>query len=215
MGSNPDRFYSNYVFDRVDRAIFDPHKHHPVASTNIRTVAVFCASKTGNDPVHMDCARILGEGLAKAGIDIVYGGGGKGLMGAVADGHLAAGGRITGVIPSILRDREHQHQGLPELIVTRDMHERKRTIYERCDAAIIMPGGFGTLDELFEMLTWNQLSIHDKRIFILNTKGFYDHLIAHLKHMEQEEFLYDRVTDRICVCDSPNDVFSELDRLKN
>jgi uncharacterized protein (TIGR00730 family) len=95
------------------------------------------------------------------------------------------------------------------------MHERKRTIYERCDAAIIMPGGFGTLDELFEMLTWNQLSIHDKRIFILNTKGFYDHLIAHLKHMEQEEFLYDRVTDRICVCDSPNDVFSELDRLKN
>ena len=163
----------------------------------------------------MDNARALGEGLAKAGINIVYGGGGKGLMGAVADGHLAAGGRITGVIPSILRDREHQHQGLSELIVTRDMHERKRTIYERCDAAIILPGGFGTLDELFEMLTWNQLSIHDKRIFILNTEGFYDHLIAHLQHMEREAFLYDKVSDRICVCGSPAAVLAEIEGLKN
>jgi uncharacterized protein (TIGR00730 family) len=186
-----------------------------MASPDIRTVAVFCASRTGSDPVHMACARSLGEGLAVAGINVVYGGGGKGLMGAVADGHLSAGGRVTGVIPSILRDREHQHQGLSELIVTRDMHERKRTIYERCDAAIIMPGGFGTLDELFEMLTWNQLSIHDKRIFILNTGGFYNHLIAHLKHMEQEEFLYDRVTDRICVCASPAEILTELDRLRN
>lgn len=160
-------------------------------------------------------ARSLGEGLAAAGIDLVYGGGGKGLMGALADGHLAAGGRVTGVIPAILRDREHQHQGLSELIVTRDMHERKRTIYERCDAAIILPGGFGTLDEFFEMLTWNQLSIHDKMIFILNTNGFYDHLIAHLKHMEQEEFLYDRVTDRICVCASPEALLSALERLRN
>ncbi len=190
------------------------HKHHPVASTDIRTLAVFCASKTGSALIHMVNARSLGEGLAAAGIDLVYGGGGKGLMGALADGHLAAGGRVTGVIPAILRDREHQHQGLSELIVTRDMHERKRTIYERCDAAIIMPGGFGTLDELFEMLTWNQLSIHDKTIFILNTNGFYDHLIAHLKHMELEEFLYDRVTDRISHCTSPAEVLTELDRLR-
>jgi uncharacterized protein (TIGR00730 family) len=191
------------------------HKHHPVAQTDIRTVAVFCASRTGSDPVHMASARELGAGLAVAGIDLVYGGGGKGLMGAISDGHLAAGGKVTGVIPSILRDREHQHQGLSELIVTRDMHERKRTIYERCDAAIILPGGFGTLDELFEMLTWNQLSIHDKRIFILNTDGFYDHLIAHMKYMEQQEFLYDRVTDRICVCVSPAEVLAALERLRN
>jgi uncharacterized protein (TIGR00730 family) len=189
--------------------------HRYMTSPGIRSVAVFCASKTGSNPAHMDNARALGEGLAKAGINIVYGGGGKGLMGAVADGHLAAGGRITGVIPSILRDREHQHQGLSELIVTRDMHERKRTIYERCDAAIILPGGFGTLDELFEMLTWNQLSIHDKRIFILNTEGFYDHLIAHLQHMEQEAFLYDKVSDRICVCGSPAALLAEIGGLKN
>ncbi len=187
----------------------------PMTPSELRSVAVFCASRTGKDPVHMASARSLGEGLAIAGIDIVYGGGGKGLMGAVADGHLAAGGRVTGVIPAILRDREHQHQSLSELIVTRDMHERKRTIYERCDAAIILPGGFGTLDELFEMLTWNQLSIHDKRIFILNTEGFYDHLIAHLRHMEEQEFLYDRVTDRICVCASPAQVLAELVRIRN
>jgi uncharacterized protein (TIGR00730 family) len=193
----------------------DIFKLQIMSSPVILTVAVFCASRTGSNPVHMDNARTLGEGLAQAGINIVYGGGGKGLMGAVADGHLSKEGRTTGVIPSILRDREHQHQGLSELIVTRDMHERKRTIYERCDAAIILPGGFGTLDELFEMLTWNQLSIHDKRIFILNTAGFYDHLIAHLEHMEQQEFLYDKVSDRICVCSSPAEVLAEVRRLKN
>jgi uncharacterized protein (TIGR00730 family) len=179
------------------------------------TVAIFCASRTGSNPAYKDNARTLSEGLAQAGINIVYGGGGKGLMGAVADGHLSAGGHITGVIPSILRDREHQHHQLSELIVTRDMHERKRTMYERCDAAIILPGGFGTLDELFEMLTWNQLSIHDKRIIILNTEGFYNHLMAHLRHMEEEEFLYDKVTDRICVCCSPAEVLAEIRRFKN
>lgn len=181
----------------------------------IRTVAVFCGSQIGTDPIHMFNARTLGEVLAVSGIDIVYGGGGKGLMGALADGHLSAGGKITGVIPAILRDREHQHQGLTELIVTKDMHERKRTIYERCDAAIVMPGGFGTLDELFEMLTWNQLSIHDKHIFILNTEGFYDDLIAHLRRTQDEGFLYDRVTDRISVCPSPAHILSELVRLRN
>ena len=186
-----------------------------MTSSVIGTVAVFCASRTGSDPIHMTSARALGAGLAVAGFDLVYGGGGKGLMGAIADGHLAEGGKVSGVIPSILRDREHQHQGLSEMIVTRDMHERKRTIYERCDAAIILPGGFGTLDELFEMLTWNQLSIHDKRIFILNTDGFYDHLIAHMKQMEEQEFLYDRVTDRICVCATPEEVLAALERFRN
>ena len=183
--------------------------------SNIRTVAVFCASQTGKDPAYMSNAREMGEALAVAGIHIVYGGGGKGLMGALADGHLAAGGQVTGIIPSILRDREHQHQGLTELIVTKDMHERKRTIYERCDAAIVMPGGFGTLDELFEMLTWNQLSIHDKHIYILNIKGFYDGLMGHLQKTQEEGFLYDQVTKRITVCSSPTDLLSELTLLKN
>lgn len=176
----------------------------------ICNVAIFCGSKNGNDPVYVAHAKALAEGLAQAGIDIVYGGGGKGIMGAVADAQLAAGGRITGIMPGILRDREHQHDGLSELIVTTDMHERKRTMYERCDAAIVLAGGFGTLDELFEMLTWNQLSIHDKRIFLLNSAGFYDHLVAYMHHLEKSGFLYDRVSDRICICATPAEIIVEL-----
>ena len=95
------------------------------------------------------------------------------------------------------------------------MHQRKARFEQLADGFIALPGGFGTMEELFEMLTWNQLSIHDKRIFILNTEGFYDHLIAHLRHMEEQEFLYDRVTDRICVCASPAQVLAELARIRN
>ena len=181
----------------------------------MKAVCVFCGSNPGVLPEYRAAAESLAREIVAADCTLVYGGGRVGLMGAIGDVAMAAGGRVTGVIPAILRDREHQHQSLSELIVTRDMHERKRTIYERCDAAIILPGGFGTLDELFEMLTWNQLSIHDKRIFILNTEGFYDHLIAHLRHMEEQEFLYDRVTDRICVCASPAQVLAELARIRN
>jgi uncharacterized protein (TIGR00730 family) len=163
----------------------------------IRTAAVFCGSRPGVDPLYVAHAQTLGRLLALRGIGIVYGGGGRGMMGAVADAHLAAGGRVTGIIPRLLADVEHQHTGLSELVVTADMHERKRMMYERCDAAIILPGGFGTLDELFEMLTWNQLSIHDKRISVLDTGGFYTHLMEHLRHLERTGFLYDRVGDRI------------------
>ncbi|NDC78666.1 MAG: TIGR00730 family Rossman fold protein [Chitinophagia bacterium] len=169
----------------------------------LRTVAVFCGSRTGDDPVYVAHAQALGRLLAERGLRLVYGGGGRGMMGAVANAHLAAGGHVTGIIPRVLADFEHQHQGLSELIVTADMHERKRMMYERCDAAVILPGGFGTLDELFEMLTWNQLSIHDKRISILDSKGFYTHLVMHMRHLEQTGFLYDRLSDRISLFETP------------
>lgn len=169
----------------------------------ITSLAVFCGSKSGHNPLFETHATQLGHILAEKNITLIYGGGNKGLMGAVANGVLEKNGTVTGIIPQLLTDREHSHHGITELIVVENMHVRKKMLYEKCDAAIILPGGFGTLDELFEMLTWNQLSIHDKQIFILNTAGFYNHLLAHAKQMQQENFLYDNIEERLTVLNSP------------
>jgi hypothetical protein len=136
-------------------------------------------------------------------------------MGAVADGVMAKGGKVMGVIPELLIGWEQQHLGITDLQIVADMHSRKKIIYDICDAAIILAGGFGTLDELFEILTWNTLKIHDKKIILLNTAGFYNHLIAHISQMEQSGFLYEKWTDRITVCDSPEAIFHALDADKN
>lgn len=117
---------------------------------------------------------------------------------------------MVGIIPEILKDREHHHNGITELIIVENMHTRKKMLYERCDAAIILPGGYGTMDEFFEMLTWNQLSIHDKKIFILNTAGFYDHLFAFAKTMEEENFLYDKLEEKLVVLHKAEDILSYL-----
>jgi uncharacterized protein (TIGR00730 family) len=153
----------------------------------------------------MNEAKALGHLLAENNMHIVYGGGGKGLMGAVADAALHAGGQVTGIIPQLLTEWEQQHQQLTELIVVPDMHTRKKMIYEKAGAAIILPGGYGTLDELFEMLTWNNLNIHNKPIFLLNTNGFYNHLIAHIQHLEKEGFLYEPPFNRITVLKNAGD----------
>jgi uncharacterized protein (TIGR00730 family) len=163
----------------------------------IQSLAVFCGSKSGNNPRFAEEAATLGRSLARNGIRIVYGGGSAGLMGIVADAALAQGGHVTGFIPRLLLEWEVEHRGLTELIVCDDMHERKRRIYSKSDAAVILPGGFGTLDELFEIITWNQLTIHDKPIRILNTDGFYDHLSAHMERMRVEGFLYPEAWSRI------------------
>jgi len=176
----------------------------------ITSLAVFCGSKSGNNPLFEKHATLLGHILADKNITLIYGGGNKGIMGAVANAVLEKGGKVTGIIPQLLTDREHSHQGITELIVVDNMHVRKKMLYEKCDAAIILPGGFGTLDELFEMLTWNQLSIHNKEIFILNTAGFYDHLLAHAKTMQQENFLYDRLEDRVTVLTEPAEIENHL-----
>ena len=117
---------------------------------------------------------------------------------------------VIGIIPEILKDREHHHDGITELIIVDNMHTRKKILYEKCDAAIILPGGFGTMDEFFEMLTWNQLSIHDKKIFILNTAGFYDHLFAFAKTMQDENFLYDNIEDKLVVLNAPEELSGYL-----
>lgn len=131
-------------------------------------------------------------------------------MGAIADSVLAHGGEVLGVIPKLLIEWEHQHEGLTELAVVPDMHSRKKMLYEMCDAAIVLPGGFGTLDELFEMLTWNQLKIHDKKIYLLNSDGFYNHLILHLKMLQKEGFLYEGLEERLIFCDSPVEIFNRI-----
>jgi len=166
---------------------------------SIHSLAVFCGSKSGNNPLFTAAAIELGQVLARKGITLIYGGGNKGIMGAIANAVLEGNGKVVGIIPEILKEWEAHHEGITELIVVENMHVRKKMLYERCDAALILPGGFGTLDELFEMLTWNQLNIHNKKIFILNTAGFYDHLIDHYKKMEAEGFLYDRLADRLTV----------------
>jgi len=160
-------------------------------------IAVFCGSKTGTDPQLIADAAELGRLLAVNGFDIVYGGSSVGIMGAVANAAISHGANVTGVIPEVLIAWEQQHQGLTDLIITKDMHIRKKMMYEMCAAAIILPGGFGTLDELFDMLTWNQLSIHDKKIYLLNTGGFYDHLMLHLESLETKGFLYDPIYTRL------------------
>ena len=140
---------------------------------------------------------------------IVYGGGSTGLMGAVADAAMAEGGTVWGIIPQQLVEWEHQHTNISELEVVPDMHTRKKRMYERCDAALILPGGFGTLDELFELMTWNQLSIHQKPIIILNTEGFYQHLLQHMYALEAQGFLYEKLDHRLHVVNDPE----ELDQL--
>jgi len=172
-----------------------------------QSIAVFCGSKSGDDPIYAAHAHKLGSLLAAHGITLVYGGGSKGLMGTLADAVMAGGGKVIGVIPEILLQWEHQHEGITELIVVPDMHTRKRYMYERCDAAVILPGGYGTLDELFEMLTWNTLNIHSKHIYILNSGGYYAHLLAHMQQMEVSGFLYEKPEQRIHMVDDPDAIF--------
>ena len=175
-----------------------------------QAVAVFCGSKHGTNPVYTSDAIILAKELALLGLDIVYGGSKKGIMGDLANSALSNGASVTGVIPSMLLAWEHEHESLTNLIITKDMHERKRTMYEMGVAGIVLPGGFGTLDEMFEMLTWNQLSIHDKKIYILNSGGFYDHLIKHMELLASNGFLYDPLWNRINTFDNPSDLVAAL-----
>jgi uncharacterized protein (TIGR00730 family) len=176
----------------------------------IQSLAVFCGSKNGNNPLFTQHAAELGKLMAENNITLIYGGGSAGIMGTIADSVMVHGGRVTGIIPKVLVEWEVQHQSITELIVCDDMHIRKRTIYSLCDAALILPGGFGTLDELFEIVTWNQLSIHDKHIYLLNSGGFYDHIIAHIKKMKEEGFLYEQALKRISFIEEPADMLQYI-----
>ncbi|MEO1594371.1 MAG: TIGR00730 family Rossman fold protein [Pseudomonadota bacterium] len=147
----------------------------------LAAVAVFCGSRSGRDGAYLAAARALGAALAAQQLNLVYGGSSAGLMGAVADAVLAAGGSATGVIPRALTDREQVHPGLTELHFVDSMHERKLRMADAADAFIALPGGFGTLDETFEALTWTQLGIHRKPLGLLNVAGYYDKLLAFIE----------------------------------
>ncbi len=161
----------------------------PARASSLRAVAVFCGSLPGHDPVFRASAIALGALLAHRGITLVYGGGRVGLMGAVADGALDAGGQVIGVIPRALVDRELAHRGLSDIRVTSSMHDRKATMANLSDAFIALPGGAGTLDELFEAWTWTMLGIHAKPCALLDVGGFYSGMRAHVAHMVSAGFI--------------------------
>ncbi|MFC7522874.1 TIGR00730 family Rossman fold protein [Parapedobacter sp. GCM10030251] len=155
----------------------------------MNNVVVFCGSSKGTDTIYEEQAYLLGKTLADSGIGLVYGGAKVGLMGAVANGALQHGGRVIGVLPYFLQTKEIAHTRLTELILVDTMHERKTKMNQLSDGIIALPGGFGTLEEFFEMLTWGQLGLHRKPMGLLNTKGFYDQLIELARHMVEKGFL--------------------------
>jgi len=157
--------------------------------TKIKSVCVYCGAASGSDPIYQESAVELGRLFANEGIRLIYGGGGVGLMGATARACAQAGGKVTGIIPDFLIGKEQAFEHAHELVVTRDMHERKRLMFERADAFVALPGGIGTLEELVEQLTWVQLNRHRKPVMVLNIGGFWDPLLALFDHMQTREFV--------------------------
>lgn len=176
----------------------------------MKRITVFCASSFGTDKIYEEQAIALGKTLAQQNIELVYGGANVGLMGAVADGTLNAGGKVIGVLPNFLRSKEIAHQGLTELILVESMHERKTKMNELCDGIIALPGGFGTLEELFEMLTWAQLGLHKKPIAILNVNGFYDSLLELLQTMTEKGLLKEVNQKMLLVSEDIEDLLNQM-----
>jgi uncharacterized protein (TIGR00730 family) len=167
----------------------------------LSSVCVFCGSNGGADPAYLTAAQTVGRGLAERGIRIVYGGGRVGMMGAVADAGLAAGGDVVGIIPQQIFDLEIGHTGLDDLRVVSSMHERKALMAELADAFVALPGGIGTLEELFEVYTWAQLGIHDKPLGLLDVAGYFEPLAAFLDHAVAERFLRAETRGMLAVAD--------------
>ena len=176
----------------------------------IRTVCVYCGSGPGTNPRFVEAATALGKAFADNGVGLVYGGGSIGLMGAVAKSVLDHGGTVTGIIPDFLTKRENALNGAQELIVTTDMHERKRLMFERSDAFVALPGGIGTLEELVEQLTWQQLGRHSKPILIANIDGFWEPLLALLTHMRATQFIRPNLTVDILKAERVEDILPRL-----
>ncbi len=179
--------------------------------TAINSLAVFCGSRVGINPAYAEAGRVLGTGLARAGIRLVYGGGRIGIMGVVADAVLAGGGDVLGVIPEFLTKWEVAHDRVTELVVTDSMHTRKRRLYEESDAFLIMPGGLGTFDEAFEIITWKQLRLHDKPIFLCDVAGSVAPFVATIDHAIAQGFADPACRNLFEVVDS---VPAVLDRLR-
>ena len=180
--------------------------------SKIRRICVYCGSSPGTDPAYVTAARAFGAILAKNGIGLVYGGGAVGMMGELAHAVLDQGGEVTGIIPDFLVAREHAIKGAHGLIVTRDLHERKRKMFELADAFVALPGGVGTLEELVEQLTWVQLGRHRKPVLIANIAKFWDPLCALLDHMRKLEFIRSDLGFDLLVADKVNDILPMLQK---
>lgn len=180
----------------------------------MQRVAVYCASNAGARPEYVECARALGTLLAQRGLTVVYGGGRVGLMGALADAALAAGGEVIGVIPHGLVQREVAHHGLTALRVVDSMQERKAMIAELADAFITLPGGLGTLEEFFETWTWAQLGVHQKPIGLLDVAGYWAPLLALLEHVNAEGFLRGNPREWLVVSDDASSMLTQLQRFQ-
>jgi hypothetical protein len=179
-------------------------------SMTLRNICVYCGASPGGRPVYIEQARALASAVVDRGIGLVYGGGCVGIMGALADAVLERGGAVTGVIPGSLVEKEVAHDGLTELVVTASMHERKTIMAERSDAFIALPGGLGTLEELFEVWTWAQLGFHSKPCGLLNVNGYFDGLIRFLDHATEEDFIKPPHRNMLAVETEPQTL---LDRL--
>ncbi len=180
-------------------------------SIGVRRVCVFCGSNPGVRPEYVAAAQSLGREFANHGIETVYGGGRRGLMGALADAALESGGRVLGIMPQALVDMEIAHRGLTEMHIVGSMHERKALMNSLSDAFVILPGGWGTMDELCEALTWSQLQIHHKPIVIWNVEGYYDSFLVFATHAMQEGLLKLKDRDRLLVGKSLKEVMSAME----
>lgn len=178
--------------------------------SEIRKVCVYCGSSPGTDPAYIKAAEEFGRLLAEAKVGLVYGGGALGLMGALAYSVLDHGGDVTGIIPEFLMSREKALRGTHELIVTRDMHERKRKMFDMADAFVTLPGGVGTLEEVVEQITWMQLGRHRKPILLANINGFWDPLCALFDHMKALDFIHSRGNFEVLVTDTVGDILPKL-----
>jgi uncharacterized protein (TIGR00730 family) len=178
--------------------------------SKINAVCVYCGSSPGTEPAFVEAAEKLGRILAENGVRLIYGGGSVGLMGAVAEAVIEHGGEVTGIIPEFLTKRERPRRLAQELIVTRDMHERKRTMFERADAFVALPGGLGTLEELVEQLTWVQLGRHKKPILIANINGYWDPLLALVEHMRAVKFMPPGLSVDFLVAERAEDILPKL-----
>lgn len=185
---------------------------------NAKSICVYCGSSPGTDPSMLQAATDLGAAIARAGYGLVYGGGTKGLMGAVANGALARGGTVTGIIPEFLMEKEATREALgtlTELVVTADMHERKHTMFERSDAFVTLPGGIGTLEEVIEIMTWAQLGRHEKPIVLANFKGFWDPLTALLDHMTASGFIHTAHRVKPLIVDTSGEIVPAIAKVWN
>jgi uncharacterized protein (TIGR00730 family) len=180
--------------------------------SKIRTICVYCGSSPGTDPAFVEAARAFGVVLASNGIRLVFGGGSVGIMGAIAKSVLDHGGKVTGIIPEFLVAREHAMRGADNLIVTRDMHERKRKMFEMADAFVALPGGIGTLEEVVEQITWVQLGRHRKPILLANIEGFWNPLCSLIDHMKTLEFIRGDLNFDLLVADNITDVLPMLQK---